>query len=259
MRTQLFKMVHDENIISHMGRCKTLHALTHFCYWFRMHDDVRFWIKTCDSCQRRKAPHPTPKAPMKIYLPGEPGQRIAMDVCGPLRETSAGNKYVLVISDYFSKYTEAYPMKDQTAETIANIVVKEWFVKKGPPEELHTDQGANFESNLMKEICRLYDIDKTRTTPYHPQGDGQVERFNRSLMQIVTNLVSKDRDWDESLGFAFSGYNATIHETTSFTPNMLWHGRELRNTVGNLVPTTDAPATSYTDYATKLRNRIDSL
>jgi hypothetical protein len=179
MRTRLFQMVHDENIISHMGRRKTLHALSHFCYWFRMHDDVRFWIRTCDSCQRRKPPHPVPKAPMKIYLPGEPGQRIAMDVCGPLKETAAGNKYVLVISDYFSKYTEAYPMKDQTAETIANIVVKEWFVKKGPPEELHTDQGSNFESNLMQEICKLYDIEKTRTTPYHPQGDGQVDLIDR--------------------------------------------------------------------------------
>ena len=199
MKNELCRLVHDERIVSHMGRRKTLHALSHFCYWFKMHRDVAYWIRTCDSCQRRKIPHPIPKAPMKIYLPGEPGQRVAMDVCGPLKETTSGNKYVLVISDHFSKYTEAYPMPDQTAETIAKILVKEWFVKKGPPEELHTDQGANFESKLIAEICKLYDIEKTRTTPYHPQGDGQVERFNRSLMDIIYGMEQKHKEWDETL------------------------------------------------------------
>jgi hypothetical protein len=179
-----------------------------------------------------------------------------MDICGPLKETQSGNKYILVISDYFTKYTEAYPMQDQTAETIANILIREWFVKKGPPEELHTDQGTNFESKLIQEICRLYDIDKTRTTPYHPQSDGQVERFNRSLMDILSNLQNKYGEWDQALPFAYSSYNATIHESTNYTPNFLWYGRELRNTVGNLVPCVEEPFTKLSDYTIKLKEQI---
>ena len=257
LRTELCRQVHDTSIVAHMGRRKTLHALQHFCYWFKMHKDVAFWIQTCDSCQRKKPPVPRPKAPMKIYLPGEPGQRIAMDICGALEETSSGNKYVLVISDHFSKYTEAYALKDQTAESVARVLVREWFVKKGPPEELHSDKGSNFESKLIEEICKLYDIDKTRTSPYHPQGDGQVERFNKTLMSIVKGLIAKHKEWDETLPFAFSAYNATIHDATKFTPNFLWHGRELRNTVGNLVPECiDTPPESYGAYATKLKKII---
>ena len=257
MRTELCKQVHDTSVVAHLGRRKTLHALQHFCYWFKMHKDVAFWIQTCDSCQRKKPPVPTPKAPMKIYLPGEPGQRVAMDICGALETTTSGNKYVLVISDHFSKYTEAYPLKDQTAESVARVLVREWFVKKGPPEELHSDMGANFESKLIEELCRLYDIDKTRTSPYHPQGDGQVERFNKTLMSIVKGLMEKHKEWDEALPFAFSAYNATIHDTTKFTPNFLWHGRELRNTVGNLVPeSVDTPPESYSAYAEKIKKLI---
>ena len=257
LRTELCKQVHNSKIVAHQGRRKTLHALQHFCYWFKMHKDVAFWIQTCDSCQRKKPPVPTPRAPMQIYLPGEPGQRVAMDICGALETTPSGNKYVLVISDHFSKYTEAYALKDQTAESVARVLVREWFVKKGPPEELHSDKGANFESNLIHEICKLYDIDKTRTSAYHPQGDGQVERFNKSLMSMVKALIEKEREWDETLPFAFSAYNATIHDTTKFTPNFLWHGRELRNTVGNLVPESiDAPPESYGAYAAKLKKTI---
>ena len=255
-RTELCKQVHDTTILAHMGRRKTLHALQHFCYWFKMHKDVAFWVKTCDTCQRKKPPVPAPRAPMQIYLPGEPGQRVAMDICS-LDETTQGNKHVLVISDHFSKFTEAYALKDQTAESVAKILVNEWFVKKGPPEELHSDQGANFESKLVHEICKLYDIEKTRTSPYHPQGDGQVERFNRSLHKIINGLQDKSKEWDELLPLAISAYNSTIHETTKFTPNFLWHGRELRNTVGNLVPETpEEQKENYGSYAAKLKAKI---
>ena len=109
----------------------------------------------------------------------------------------------------------------------------------------------------MHEICKLYDIEKTRTSPYHPQGDGQVERFNRSLHKIINGLQDKSKEWDELLPLAISAYNSTIHETTKFTPNFLWHGRELRNTVGNLVPETpEEQKENYGSYAAKLKAKI---
>ena len=95
-------------------------------------------------------------------------ERIAMDILGPLPETNLGNKYILVVGDYFTKWKEAYPMRDMEATTVARLLVNEFFCQFGLPDFLHTDQGRNFESTLIKEVCALLNIKKTCTTPYHP-------------------------------------------------------------------------------------------
>ena len=108
-----------------------------------------------------------------------------MDILGPLPRTPRGNRYVLVISDYFTKRTESYAIPDQTATTIAEKVASEFVSCFGVPRQIHSDQGTNFESNVMAEICKLLGIEKTRTTPLHPKSDGQVERFNRTLVEML--------------------------------------------------------------------------
>ena len=107
---------------------------------------------------------------------GERFERIAIDVMGELPETVNGNKYILVLSDYFTKWTQAFAIKDQTASTVADVLLTHCFNFFGMPRWIHSDQGRNFESELFKELCKLLDIRKTRTTPYHPQSEG-VERF----------------------------------------------------------------------------------
>ena len=114
-----------------------------------------------------------------------------MDICGPLTTSDKGNKYILVIKDTFSKYTEAYAMKNQEAETLARLLVWNWIQKYGGPEQLHTDQGRYFGSKLIKQICEVYGIKKTRTTAYYPQRDGQVERYNKTMMNLIHALVEK--------------------------------------------------------------------
>ena len=94
-----------------------------------------------------------------------------MDVVGPFPKSDQGNKYVLIISDYFTRWTEAYPIPNQEAVTIAETLVKEYICRYGVPQYLHTDQGRNFESKLIKEVCELLGINETRTSPYHPQSD----------------------------------------------------------------------------------------
>ena len=96
---------------------------------------------------------------------GAPMERVALDVVGPLPVTDRGNKYILVVGDYLSKWTEAYPIPDQTATTVADKFVKEFVSRYGVPEVLHSDQGRNFESQVFQEMCRLLGIEKTRTTP----------------------------------------------------------------------------------------------
>ena len=94
-----------------------------------------------------------------------------------------------MVSDYFTKWVEAYALPDQTAQTVADVLVRDFICRFGAPTYLHSDQGKNFESHLLKEVCQLLGIKKTRTTAYHPQCDGQVERFNRTLLQMLTGLI----------------------------------------------------------------------
>ena len=105
---------------------------------------------------------------MKAYNVGAPLERIAIDITGPLPKTDAGNRYVLVVADYFTKWTEAYSIPDQEAGTVAKKLVEEFVARYGVPREIHSDQGRNFESALFQEVCRLLDLDKTRTTPLRP-------------------------------------------------------------------------------------------
>ena len=98
----------------------------------------------------------------------------------------------------------------------------------GPPKELHTDQGSNFESKLFKAVLELLEIDKTRNTPFHPQSDGQVERFNKTLKHMLTKMLeAHEDDWDDQLSVAMMAYRSSIHETTGETPYMMVHGQEM--------------------------------
>ena len=141
-----------------------------------------------------------------------------MDIQGPIVETPRKNRYILVISDYFSKWVEAYAMPDQTTETIAGIFVREWISRYGCPSFLHTDLGRNLESAIMKAVCDLLGIIKTHTVARNPQSDGQVERFNRTIQQILAKTVEdKPFDWDLFLPFAVMAYRSSKHESTGQT------------------------------------------
>ena len=130
---------------------------------------------------------------MKTYNVGAPMERIAIDVMGPLPPTDRDNKYILVISDYFAKWTESYPMPNQEAETVPNVVVREFISIFGVPRQLHTDRGRNFEFQLFLEMCSIMEIDRTRTTSVRPQSDGTVKRFNRTMRPCFLNLLMKIR------------------------------------------------------------------
>ena len=127
-------------------------------------------------------------------------QTVAIDILGPLPESEAGNSYVLVAGDYFTRWMEAYPIPNQEAVTVARVLVDQWFCWFSMPEQLHSDQGRQFESDLMAEICKTLGILKTHTTPYHPQCDGLVERFNRTLLDMLaTTTKYYPFDWENQI------------------------------------------------------------
>ena len=133
------------------------------------------------------------------------------------------------MGDYFTKWAEAYAIPDQEATTVSQKLVDEFFCRFSVPQQLHSDQGRQFESELIRAICQLLQIDKSRTTPYHPQSNGQIERFNCTLTDMLA-ASSKDHPfaWEQHLSKVCFAYNTSVHASTGFTPFALMFGREAK-------------------------------
>ena len=169
--------------------------------------------------------------------------RIVLDIMGPLARSNSGNTYILVIGDYFTKWTQAHALPDHTAKTLAKIVVEEWICKMGVPCTNHSDQGTHFESNLFQQVCRLLNIEKTRTCPYRPESDSMIERFNRTVAQMLATFV-KENQRDEHLPYLMLVYHSTLHESTRSSPNMMVFGRDLAlpiDVIAGTPPVEDIP------------------
>ena len=172
LRDEVLSDLHEGAVGGHFGIDKTLARLKERFYWPGHFKDVRDWCANCSTCATRKNPSPKSRAPLKNIVTGYPLQMVAMDIVGPFPESLAGNTYVLVVADYFTRWTEAYPIPNQEATVVARKLVDEFFCRFSPPEQLHSDQGRNFESEVISEVCKLLGVVKSRTTPYHPQLDG---------------------------------------------------------------------------------------
>ena len=226
IRRTIFEQLHGGILGGHLGMTRTLEQVSRRFYWPGCRTDLRQWGKECPACAQVK-PGPRQRAQLTPMTVGAPMDRVALDIVGELPETSSGNKFILVLSDYFTKWVEAYALPDQTALTVADVVVREFFSRYGVCRTLHSDQGTNFQSELFQEMCKLLGVKKTRTVPYNPKGDGLVERFNRTLLQMLKTVVNEERnDWDEHLPYVVAAYRQTRHESTGYTPFFLMYGRQ---------------------------------
>ena len=200
------EQLHDGPTGGHFGLKKTLDKICDRFYWVGCSEDVDLYLKTCNVCNSRKGPTTRKQLNMRQFNVGAPFERLAIDILGPLPVTPRGNKYMVVVMDYFTKWPEAIPIKNQEALTVAEALLENVISRFGVPIELHSDQGRNFESELFSTLMRILGINKTRTTPLHPQSDGMVERFNKTIQDNLSKFVDNNQtDWDKKNTSLFNG------------------------------------------------------
>ena len=152
---------------------------------------------------------------------------------------------------------DIFAVPDATAETCANYILNGFISRYGIPFLLHSDQGRNYESDLIYHLCKLLGIKKTRTSPRHPAGNGMVERFNQTLIKMIRSFIDgKQNDWDLNLGCLAGAYRSAVHESTGFTPNMLILGREARNPADVLIGETSQQSSSYGEYVERIQQDL---
>lgn len=260
LRKDVMRLLHNNISAGHLGTTRTVSRIKDRFDWPSLREDVEDWCRACIECQRAKNDTRKPKAKLQASKVGAPMERIGIDILGPLTQTGQGNRYVLVIADYFTKWTESYAMKNIEAITVADLLVKEFICRFGIPRQIHSDQGRQFESEVFQQICLLFDIDKTRTTAYHPQSNGLVERFNRTLLNMLTKVVSSDqRDWDQKLPFLMLAYRSSEHASTGYSPNLMMLGREAELPVDLLYGTPPENRQDICQYVTDMKQHLASV
>ena len=224
-RDVVLKSTHDD--LGHIGVERTTDLLRSRFFWPKLACDTEQYIKNCGECITRKTPcHRA--APLHQIVSSGPMDLVCIDFLS-MEPDSSGISNVLVVTDHFTRYAQAFPTRNQKAQTVAKILVDKYFIHYGLPARIHSDQGRDFESHLIKELLKMMGIRKSRTTPYHPQGDPQPERFNRTLLSMLGTLgCEKKRQWSQHVGYLVHAYNSTKCDATGYSPYSLMFGREAR-------------------------------
>ena len=260
MRNEILYQLHDSPMSGgHFGVEKTLARIKQRFWWPSLKTSVEKHIANCDRCAARSTAGIKRKAELQTFSVHGALRTMAADILGPVtlaRKSKA--RYILVMSDLFTKYAVAVALQDMTAATVANAIIDEWIIKFGAPDVIHTDQGSNFNSELMHDNCRIFMIEKTRTTPYHPQGNGQVERFNRVIADTLSKYCAeKPQEWDVYLPYITFVYNTTVHRTIGATPYSMIFGREAQYPIDLFVPKPPGdPRLKLGEHAEELNERL---
>ena len=191
-RPLVLRLTHDIPTAGHLGVTKTRNRMLQRYYWPGVFKDVAEYCTTCEICQRSRGRRPARAPLVPMPLINKPFFWVAMDIVGLLPKTRRGNRYILVICDYATRYPEAIPLPSVEASRIARELIL-LFTRVGVPQEVLTDQGTNFMSALLEDIYQALHIRRIRTTPYHPQTDGLVERFNATLKSMLRKFTSRNQ------------------------------------------------------------------
>ena len=249
-KEQLLTGLHND--LGHMGRDRTLEMVRSRYFWPRLADDVTKWVRECEACIKRKI-LPDRAALVNIQTT-QPMELVCMDYLS-LEPSKGKVENILVITDHFTRLAYAVPTRNQTAKTTAKAL-HDFFLIYGYPKFLHSDQGRNFLSKTISELCDIAGITKTRTTPYHAMGNGMTEKFNHTLLNMLGTLEEdQKKDWKSYVPSMVQAYNSTRHDSTGYSPFYLMMGRHPRLPIDVLMGISREEDLE-TDYVRGVQNRL---
>ncbi len=264
LRTTVMKVAHESIMAGHLGVKKTTDRVLSEFYWPGVGSDITRFCRSCDICQKTVSKGHITKVPLgTMPLIDTPFKRVAVDIVGPIfPATDRKNRYILTLVDYATRYPEAVPLPGIEAERVAEALV-DMFSRLGIPEEMLTDRGSQFTSAVMEEVSRLLSLRQLTTTPYHPQCNGLVERFNGTLKQMLRRMASeRPKDWDKYINALLFAYREVPQESLAFSPFELLYGRTVRGPMSILrdlwseKDIEDNVKTTY-QYVLDLRERLE--
>jgi hypothetical protein len=230
LRERIIKIFHSCPLTGgHLGIQKTTEKLTSRFWWQGIVRDIKGMVTACSECQARKVnPAQTNFELTKSINPAtRPFSRVHCDLLGPLIVTNKNNKYILGIIDSFSKWLVTVALEDQTAITVAEAFLDTFITKFGVMETLITDNGRQFTSQIFSDLSKIYNYEHIRTTAYRPQTNGQIERENATVANMLSTYVNKNpKEWDLYLSAITFAYNTSIQSSTAFSPFYLIYGQD---------------------------------
>jgi hypothetical protein len=228
LRNEIISSSHDPPTSGHFGYFKTLGKIQENFYWPRMRKDVLRYVKACKVCSSQKLPNTARMGLMGTEKTVKfPWQTIAVDLMGPFPRSSKGNSFLLVVGDFFTKYTLLHPMRKATAQNVVKFMENEVFLERGVPQFIICDNGSQFAGSEFKKLANEYRVQKIWYTPRYAPHCNFVERNNKTVGTAIRCFVDEHKDWDSNLSKIRYAINNAKHEVTGFTPAFLNYGRNV--------------------------------
>lgn len=229
LKISVLKQMHSDITAGHFGVLKTKQRILQRFWWPCLSESIKSFIDKCDPCAFRNRPHSNAKGAARHCNIGLPNERLDFDICGPLPVSLNQNRWCLTLIDKFTKWTAFIPLKETSAETLAHVLINNYFSVFGTYSEIYTDQGKNVDGNTIRELAKILQSIKVRTIGYHPQANGACEHRNLSFAQMIAKFTRENpRNWDDLLPLLTLSLNSAVSASTGFSPAKLMLARELR-------------------------------